>query len=130
MTLKTGNGIDPAVNLVPRQVVSPVRKPAVVFSLVLDGWLEFYVSDVTAIAETLPVAHAADLGVPFRHHSVTVFCRKIEVMVVTLVNEGIGFCLVAFGAHLVSGNLLRVLHGEPIALLERGTGNNQEKAKP
>lgn len=41
MTLETGNGVNPAVNLVPGQVVPAVRKPAVVFSLVLDGWLEF-----------------------------------------------------------------------------------------
>ena len=129
MTLETGNGVNPAVNLVPGQVVSTVRHPAVVCSLVLDGWLEFYIGRVTAIAETLFVAHAADLRVSFRHLTVTFVAGKIEGMVVTLVDDGFTFCLVAFRTHLVSGHFLRVLHGEAIAVLERGTGSNQNKGK-
>ena len=107
MTTVAGNGIKPAVNPVPAQVVTTVGHPAVVLSLVFNGGFQFRFQHMAVITKTLPVAHVTDLPVHSRH--LTVVVGEINRMVVTFIDNGFGLGLVTFCAHLVSRHLFEVL---------------------
>ena len=80
MAPKTRDGINPAVNAVPGQIVAAVRHPAVGASLIFNRGLQLSAGNMTVIAKTLLVAHIANPGTPTR--LVAVLVRKVNGVVV------------------------------------------------
>jgi len=107
MAAVAGNGIKPAVNPVPTQVVSTMGHPPVVLRLVLNGGFQVRFQNMAVITETLLVAHVTNLPVHFRH--LTMVVGEINRMVVALIDNSFGFGFMTFCAHLVSRHLFGVL---------------------
>ena len=127
MTPKTGDGINPAVNAVPGQVVAAVRHPAVGAGLIFNRGLQLSAGNMTVIAKTLLVAHIANPGTPAR--LVAVLVRKVNGVVVPLKDNAALLSLMAFRAQFVSAHLVGVCHRNGISLLRKGTGEKDIEAK-
>jgi hypothetical protein len=121
----TGNGINPAVNLVPAQVIPTMGHPAVVLSLVLNGGFQVRFQHMAVITKTLLVAHVTDLPVHSRH--LTMVLGEIERVIVTLKDNSFGLGLVTFCAHLGSRHLFGVLGRNGISRAHRGTGEKKDR---
>jgi hypothetical protein len=74
--------------------------PAVVQSLVFNGGFQVRFQHMSVITKTVLVAHVTDWLVHSRH--LTVALGEINSMFVTFIDNGFGFGLVTFGAHLGS----------------------------
>jgi len=127
VTPKTGDGINPAVNAVPGQVVAAVRHPAVGVGLIFNGGLQLSAGNMTVIAKTLLVAHIADPGTPTRFMAVLV--RKVNGVVVPFVDNAVVLSLMAFRAQVVSAHLVGVHRRNGIPLPKKGTGKEDKEAK-
>ena len=127
MTPKTRDGINPAVNAVPGQVVAAVRHPAVGAGLVFNRGLQLSAGNMTVIAKTLLVAHIADPGTPAR--LVAVLVRKVNGVVVPLKDNAALLSLMAFRAQFVSAHLVGVSHWNGIPLLRKSAGEKDIEAK-
>jgi len=127
MTPKTGDGINPAVNTVPGQVVAAVRHPAVGAGLIFDRGLQLSAGNMTVIAKTLLVAHIANPATPAR--LVAVLVRKVNGVVVPLKDNAVLLSLMAFRAQFVSAHLVGVSHWNGIPLLRNSAGEKDIEAK-
>jgi len=127
MTPKTRDGINPAVNAVPGQVVAAVRHPAVGAGLIFNRGLQASAGNMTVIAKTLLVAHIANPGTPAR--LVAVLVRKVNGVVVPLKDNAALLSLMACRAQVVSAHLVGVYHRNGISLLRKGTGEKDIEAK-
>jgi hypothetical protein len=127
VTPKTGDGINPAVNAVPGQVVTAVRHPAVCIGLIFNRGLQLSAGNMTVIAKTLLVAHIANPGTPTR--LVAVLVRKVNGVVVPLKDNAVVLSLMAFRAQFVSAHLVGVSHWNGIPLLQKGAGKKDIEAK-
>ena len=127
MTPKTGDGINPAVNAVPGQVVAAVRHPAVGVGLILDRGLQLSAGNMTVIAETLLVTHTANPGTPAR--LVAVLVRKVNGVVVPFVDNAVVLSFMAFRAQVVSAHLVGVHRRSGIPLPKKGAGKEDGEAK-
>ena len=126
MTPKTGDGINPAVNAVPGQVVAAVGHPAVGVGLIFNRGLQPSAGNMTAIAKTLLVAHIADPGTPAR--LVAVLVRKVNGVVVPLKDNAVVLSLMACRAQVVSAHLVGVLRRNGIPLPKKGAGEKDREA--
>jgi hypothetical protein len=127
VTPKTGDGINPAVNTVPGQVVAAVRHPAIGVGLIFNRGLQLRADNMTVIAKTLLVTHIADTGTPTRH--VAVLVRKVNGVVVPLKDNAVVLSLMAFRAQFVSAHLVGVRQRNGIPLLKNGAGEKDIEAK-
>jgi len=127
MTPKTRDGINPAVNAVPGQVVAAVGHPAVGAGLIFNRGLQLSAGNMTVIAKTLPVAHIADPGTPTR--LVAVLVRKVNGVVVPFVDNAAVLSLMAFRAQVVSAHLVGVRQRNGIPLLQNSAGEKDTEAK-
>lgn len=124
MAAVTGNGINPAVNLVPAQVIPTMGHSSIVLRLILNGGLQFRFQHMAVITKTVLVAHVTDWTVCSRH--LTVIFGEIDRMVVTFIDNGFGLGLVTFRAHLVSGHLFGMLGRNGISWGHGGTGKKKD----
>lgn len=127
MTPKARDGINPAVNAVPGQVVAAVGHPAVGVGLIFNRGLQLSAGNMTVIAKTLLVAHIADPGTPARH--VAVLVRKVNGVVVPLKDNAVVLSLMTFCAQVVSAHLVGVHQRNGIPLLKNGAGEKDIEAK-
>jgi len=127
MAPKTRDGINPAVNAVPGQIVAAVRHPAVGASLIFNRGLQLSAGNMTVIAKTLLVAHIANPGTPTR--LVAVLVRKVNGVVVPLKDDAALLSLMACRAQVVSAHLVGVSHWNGIPLLRNSAGEKDIEAK-
>ena len=100
--------------------------PAIVLSLVLDGRFQFRSQHMAVITKTVLVAHVTDW--PVYSRQLTVAVGEINRVVVTFIDNGFGFGLVTFCAHLASRHLFGVLRRNGISCAHSGTGKKKDQA--
>ena len=127
MAPKTRDGINPAVNTVPGQVVATVRHPAVSVGLIFNRGFQLSAGNMTVIAKTLLVAHTANPGTPAR--LVAVLVRKVNGVVVPFVDNAVVLSFMAFRAQVVSAHLVGVHRRNGIPLPKKGAGKEDREAK-
>ena len=95
MTAKARSRIDARFNPVSTYKITPVRSTAIGPTLVPEGWFEFTLRDVAIAAETLHMAHAAEVGRLIG--GLPVLLAKIGRVIKILVRDILIPRIVAFG---------------------------------